>query len=88
MGRGRIAGHGSRAPTLRGILSGILQSGYSVGYLLAAIAARFVLPSLGWRWMFWLGGIPALLALYIRTKVPRSEAWQQHRDATVGAVCA
>ena len=54
--------------TLRGILSGILQSGYSVGYILAAVAARFVLPTLGWRWMFWLGGIPALLALYIRAR--------------------
>ncbi len=65
----------------RGVLSGILQSGYSIGYLLAAIAARLVLPNLGWRWMFWAGGIPALLALYIRTKVPESEAWQQHRVA-------
>ncbi len=52
----------------RGVLSGILQSGYSVGYLLAAIVARFVLPTLGWRWMFWLGGVPALLALYIRMR--------------------
>ncbi len=65
----------------RGVLSGILQSGYSNGYLLAAIAARVVLPNLGWRAMFWVGGIPALLALYIRTKVPESEAWQQHRVA-------
>jgi SHS family lactate transporter-like MFS transporter len=64
---------------LRGVLSGILQSGYSIGYLLAAIAARLVLPNWGWRAMFWVGGIPALLALYIRTKVPESEAWQQHR---------
>ncbi len=63
----------------RGVLSGILQSGYSNGYLLAAIAARVVLPTFGWRAMFWVGGIPALLALYIRTKVPESEAWQQHR---------
>jgi MFS transporter, SHS family, lactate transporter len=63
----------------RGILSGILQSGYSVGYLLAAVAARLVLPHWGWRAMFWVGGIPALLALYIRMKVPESEAWQQHR---------
>ena len=31
--------------------------------------------------MFWVGGVPALLALYIRTKVPESEAWQQHRLA-------
>src|ERR1700761_6691955 len=66
---------------MRGILSGFLQSGYSMGYLLAAIAARVVLPNLGWRWMFWIGGIPALLALYIRTKVPESEAWEQHRVA-------
>jgi len=73
-------------PKWRGILSGILQSGYSSGYLLAAIAARFVLPSLGWRWMFWLGVLPALLALYIRTKVPESEAWKQHRVASTGQV--
>ena len=67
----------------RGVLSGILQSGYSIGYLLAAIAARVILPSFspdwGWRVMFWAGGVPALLALYIRTKVPESEAWKQHR---------
>ncbi len=67
----------------RGLLSGILQSGYSCGYLLAAVAARVVLPNLGWRAMFWVGGAPALLALYIRTKVPESEAWQQHRVARV-----
>jgi MFS transporter, SHS family, lactate transporter len=73
-------------PKWRGILSGILQSGYSSGYLLAAVAARFVLPSLGWRWMFWLGVLPALLALYIRTKVPESEAWKQHRVTTTGQV--
>jgi MFS transporter, SHS family, lactate transporter len=66
----------------RGIFSGILQSGYSWGFLLAAVAARFVLPTLGWRWMFWLGALPALLAVYIRSKVPESEAWQQHRVAS------
>jgi SHS family lactate transporter-like MFS transporter len=65
----------------RGPLSGILQSGYSIGYLLAAVAARVVLPNLGWRAMFWVGGIPASLALYIRTKVPESEAWKQHKVA-------
>ncbi len=69
----------------RGILSGILQSGYSVGYLLAAVAAGLILPLSpvwGWRAMFWVGGIPALLALYIRSKVPESEAWKQHRAPT------
>jgi SHS family lactate transporter-like MFS transporter len=73
-------------PRWRGILSGILQSGYSIGYLLAAIAARFLLPAFGWRAMFWVGALPALLALYIRTKVPESEAWKQHRAATTGEV--
>ena len=55
------------------------RAGYSIGYLLAAVPLRVVLPNFGWRAMFWVGGIPALLALYIRTKVPESEAWQQHR---------
>lgn len=70
----------------RGILSGVLQSGYSIGYLLAALAARFVLPHTSWRVMFWLGGVPALLALYIRTKVPESEAWHQHREHSIGGI--
>src|SRR5260370_30434472 len=75
------------APTrLRGILSGILQSGYSIGYLLAAIAARFLLPHWGWRPMFWIGALPALLALYIRTKVPDPQPANQHRAASTGQV--
>ena len=73
-------------PRWRGVLSGILQSGYAIGNLLAAVAARYVLPNLGWRAMFWIGGLPALLALYIRAQVPESEAWKQHRVATIGDV--
>jgi len=71
---------------LRGILSGVVQCGYSIGYLLAALAARFVLPTWGWRAMFWIGGVPALLAFYIRFRVRESEAWKQHRAPTVGAI--
>jgi SHS family lactate transporter-like MFS transporter len=70
----------------RGVLSGVVQSGYSIGYLLAAVAARFVLPLWGWRAMFWVGGIPALLAFYIRYQVKESEAWKRHRAPTVGAI--
>jgi SHS family lactate transporter-like MFS transporter len=70
----------------RGAMSGVLQSGYSIGYLLAAVAARFILPALGWRAMFWAGGAPALLALYIRFRVRESEAWEQHRAPSIGAI--
>lgn len=70
----------------RGLISGALQSGYSAGYLLAALAYRFVFPSLGWRWMFWIGGIPAILALYIRWHVPESEAWKEHAANSIGAI--
>jgi SHS family lactate transporter-like MFS transporter len=70
----------------RGLLSGLLQSGYSVGYLLAAVAARTIFPALGWRWMFWIGGLPAMLALYIRANVPESTAWEQHRKHSFGEI--
>lgn len=79
----------SAPPRWRGVLSGIVQSGYSMGYLLAAVAARLILPLSpvwGWRAMFWAGGAPALLAFYIRSKVRESEAWKQHRAPTVGAI--
>jgi SHS family lactate transporter-like MFS transporter len=66
-------------PKWRGTISGIVQSGYSCGYLLAAIAAKVVLPFWGWRAMFWVGGLPALLAFYIRWKVKEPEAWKQNR---------
>ncbi|HTQ62874.1 MAG TPA: MFS transporter [Candidatus Solibacter sp.] len=70
----------------RGVLSGILQSGYPIGNMLAALAARFILPTGNWRAMFWIGALPALLALYIRAKVPESEAWKQNRVASTGQV--
>lgn len=70
----------------RGLFSGVLQSGYPIGYLLAALAARFVLPVWGWRAMFFLGGVPALLALYVRWRVPESEAWQRNRAPTARTI--
>jgi len=70
----------------RGTLSGILQSGYSIGYLLAAVAARLVLPVWGWRAMFWIGGLPAVLTFYVLTQVRESEAWKQHRESSFAAI--
>jgi SHS family lactate transporter-like MFS transporter len=60
----------------RGILSGIWHEGYALGNLLAAIAFWTVFPRLGWRPMFFLGVIPALLTLAILLKVEESEAWK------------
>ncbi len=69
-------------PRLRGLFSGLLQQGYSVGYLLAALCYLVVFPRWGWRPMFFIGGLPALLAIYVRFKVPESEVWQRtrHKD--------
>jgi SHS family lactate transporter-like MFS transporter len=69
-----------KAPTrLRGLLSGLLQQGYAVGYLLAAVCFFVVYPRFGWRPMFFIGGLPALLALYVRMYVTESETWKRSR---------
>jgi SHS family lactate transporter-like MFS transporter len=64
-------------PKWRGVLSGFLQQGYSAGYLLSAVAAFFMLDRFGWRPMFFLGGAPALLALFIRFAIKESDVWQK-----------
>ena len=61
----------------RGIVSGILQSGYPCGYLLCAIAYGLLFNSIGWRGMFALGILPALLVLYLRRSVPESPVFEQ-----------
>src|SRR5438105_15100519 len=66
-------------PKLRGVLSGLLQEGYAAGYLLAAGCYFFVFPRWGWRPMFFVGGLPALLAIYVRLQVKESEVWKKTR---------
>ena len=61
----------------RGIVSGILQSGYSFGYLLAALLYGVGFGTLGWRGMFMIAVMPAMLVLYIRRVVPESPDWQR-----------
>jgi MFS transporter, SHS family, lactate transporter len=65
----------------RGFFSGLLQEGYAVGYLMAALVYRLLFPTFGWRGMFVIGALPAFLVIYIRTKVDESPAWLQGRVA-------
>lgn len=76
----------SASPRLRGLLSGLLQEGYALGSLLAALAFRLLYPTFnsmypgnGWRLMFFLGGLPALLSLFIRARVKEPAAWHEHK---------
>jgi MFS transporter, SHS family, lactate transporter len=60
----------------RGFFSGLLQEGYVIGYLLAALAYGLLFNHVGWRGMFVVGASPALLVLYIRYGVHESPVWQ------------
>ncbi len=63
----------------RGLFSGMLQQGYAVGYLLAALVYWIVFPHFGWRGLFVAGALPALLVIYIRARVPESPVWERER---------
>ena len=70
----------------RGLMSGLLQEGYAMGYLLAAVAYFVVFPRWGWRPMFFIGGLPALLAIFVRLRVEESEVWRRTRHADWGSL--
>src|SRR6478672_9537330 len=65
----------------RGLFSGILQQGYAFGYLLAAVVYWIFFPIFGWRGLFVVGALPAVLVLYIRARVPESPVWLRQRHA-------
>jgi len=64
----------------RGLVSGILQAGYPSGYLIASIVFFLLFPIIGWRGMFVVGALPALLVLYIRRSVQESPAFVQRQS--------
>ena len=66
----------------RGFFSGVLQAGYSMGYLLATVASLLVIDwlDLSWRWLFGLSIVPALISLIIRSRVKESEVWEAAQD--------
>jgi MFS transporter, SHS family, lactate transporter len=76
---------------LRGVVSGLVQSGYSVGFILSALAFHYIYPvvnngsDLGWRSMLWIGILPAFLVLWIMKGVEESPVWlerQRHVSST------
>ena len=75
-------------PQARGFVSGLLQSGYPTGYFLASIVYGLLFQYIGWRGMFMVGVIPALLVFYIRRSVPESPSWRptKERSSTLAIV--
>ena len=65
----------------RGFFSGLLQQGYATGYLLAAAVYLLIsnFTDWGWRGLFAFSLLPALVSLWLRTRVRESEAWEQTR---------
>jgi MFS family permease len=59
----------------RGKAIGLMQAGWAIGYILAAILSALILPDFGWRVLFLFGLLPALLAAWIRRNVPEPEIW-------------
>jgi SHS family lactate transporter-like MFS transporter len=65
----------------RGVVSGLLQEGYAVGGLLAGLVYGLFFDHIGWRGLFMIGALPALLVVYVRARVPESAVWQKGRRA-------
>lgn len=68
-------------PEHRGKAMGVMQSGYAIGYALAAVIAALVMPRWGWRAVFFAGILPALLTLWIRRRVQESPLWLSQKRA-------
>jgi SHS family lactate transporter-like MFS transporter len=67
----------------RGVLSGMMQAGYPMGYLLASVAMQTLTPAFGWKSVFFVGAPVAVLIVVLTLFAPESEAWKQHRPASV-----
>lgn len=70
----------------RGFFSGLMQGGYPIGYLLAAVSVKTVLPYYGWRAMFAVGVPVAILISLLTIKSPESEAWRQNRTKSIRSI--
>jgi MFS family permease len=68
----------------RGKALGVMQSTWAIGYGLAAIVTAVVMPRWGWRAVFFVGILPALLTLWVRRSVPEPALWRASRAQPVG----
>jgi SHS family lactate transporter-like MFS transporter len=66
----------------RKLASGLLQAGWPVGFLAAAAVAHFVVPAWGWRAMFLIAAVPAVLVIPIRMFVPDDHAAEDEKVET------
>ena len=76
----------SAPPRLRGFLSGLMQSGYPMGYLFAAVAVQVVTLHHGWRIFFFLGSLVAVLVATLTWFAPESKAWSVQKIASVAEI--
>jgi MFS family permease len=67
---------------LRAKAIAIVQSSWAIGYALAALVAGVVLRYANWRFVFFVGILPAIVTLWIRNRVPESQMWMEHRRLT------
>jgi SHS family lactate transporter-like MFS transporter len=72
----------------RGLLSGLMQAGYPMGYLLASVAIQTLAPVFSWRAVFFVGVPVALLIVLLTLLAPESAAWRQHRPASIKSIFA
>lgn len=70
----------------RGVFSGILQSGYPLGYLLAALGMATLAPLFGWRSLFFVSLSVAALVVLLAAFSPESRAWKEHAAESVGTL--
>jgi len=70
----------------RGLFSGILQAGYSLGYLLAAAVMPLIVPRLGWQWVFLGGLLMAIPIVVLAAMTTEPQAWRNNRPGGFGEV--
>jgi MFS family permease len=67
-------------PAHRGKALGLMQSAWAIGEIVAAGVVAAVLPRFGWRAVFFVGVLPALVVFWIRRDVPESALWLERRS--------